>query len=145
MGQIDIPRQIIAEYSAALLPVDWQMPNSLEESPSSIRQCLENLMMSISDDLVRDRVNNPHFQFFHKDSAHSSQEAAARREILCHEITFQINEERIRLLRQSPADSRPAPYNHPSLLDLTITDDNLVELKDFPCSEARSRPERVRL
>lgn len=131
LPQTSIPPEVIADFGSSLIHVEWQLNHFLDEKPASIKDKVQALISSIPSEMVREHARDRAFRFLHQEAPDSEQDAEARREITGRLIAQAVNRERANLLQQANLDSRPPPYNHPSLADLPITDDHLIQLLHF--------------
>jgi hypothetical protein len=134
MAQIDFPSHVVVAFASSLLPARWQLDNFLQLTASPIKDSLEELMLSIDEQALREQMSQPDFRFLHNGAQEAAFVREAREEIISSAMDRKVNQERMKLLRATGSSGRVAPYNHPALLDLPIGDDNLVDLAAFGSS-----------
>jgi len=132
---LDVPAHVIAAFASSHVHVDWQVSDFLGQKTNPIKDSLEELMLSIDDESVRAHMSRPEFRFLHDGADEALRAREARKEIISRAIDQRVNQERMQLLRATCPRDRVPPYNHPALLDLPISDDNLVDLNALHSSE----------
>ncbi|MGB2896968.1 MAG: hypothetical protein WBB65_12480, partial [Anaerolineales bacterium] len=128
---IQIPDIVVEELGSAHLQVEWQLTHFLEDRSHEVIEIVDSLVEDIPEEVVLDRLTSPNFLQFHNDDNQEEIESSARREILYEEISEAITQARIRHLRNVGDGNRPAPYDHPSMIDAPIDKDCLVDLSCF--------------
>lgn len=132
---VDVPPHLIAAFGSSHVPVDWQVSEFLDQETNPIKDSLEELMLSIDDETLRAHMSAQEFRLPHGRAHEALRAREARKEIISRVIDQRVNQERMRLLRATCPHDRVPPYNHPALLDLPMSEDNLVDLKLFHSSK----------
>lgn len=139
-NKFSVPVDIVKYFGKALMDVDWQLLYFQDEIHPSISKSIDRIINKIPEKLVNERINNQSFQFMQEERSTKEKQSIAKREILAGEIKAQVNQLRIKNLKNTEVISRPLPYEHKALKDLEINKHGLVELSNF--STGRRKIER---
>ncbi len=106
------------------------MPRAIEDK-MSIKNLLEDYYSSINQETIAQIKEDGKFKFFNRQEDQYSLTKAAKEWHLIKTLENEIPRKRLELLSNQNSISRPFPYDHVALEDLTITEDHLVNLNSF--------------
>ncbi len=121
----------VLEYFAAdaFGPI-FAVRDAAEDQDHPLRELLREQLDSFEQARIESIRADPLFLFHHTHLHSAELDAAARQWYLIELLNTAIPARRRELLISDEAD-RPAPYEHPALRDLPLTDEHLVPLQEF--------------
>ena len=102
-----------------------------DDATHPLTASLERALGAIAPEDAIIREQAPDFVFLYGDRPSDFQERQARIAILARHAGMEICTARLRALKEAASTDRPAPYDHPALLDLELPSDLLVPLHEF--------------
>ena len=108
----------------------FAVPDATENPGHPIREQLREQLDSFDSARIAKIKRDPLFSFNHSNLRGRHLDDAARHSLLIELLNTAIPARRRQLLTEDAVD-RPAPYNHPALRDLPLTDEHLVPLREF--------------
>ncbi|MFH1219115.1 MAG: hypothetical protein V1694_01505 [Candidatus Eisenbacteria bacterium] len=109
----------------------FAIPQAADDPNHPHFQAVQRALGSIDQISVDDMKLNPSFAFLHRDVPPAEYERKARIYVLIEYLNHEIPRRRCSELAAQDSCPRPAPYNHPSLIDLELDSDRLVALSEF--------------